>query len=177
MRSSRIHSAGCYTTVPVPRGTHIVEYTGERISTKEADRRYLHREETYLYGLSDGSCVIDGDGIAAFVNHSCEPNCEIDEIDGRVWIIAMRDIKPGEELTYDYHLYDGDDEAPCTCGSNKCRGSLYSEEELEKKRQAEVRAARKKMQAQKKRKKQSNKRASFRTLREPISSSISASAD
>jgi len=139
MRASKIHSVGCYTTVPIPKGTHVAEYTGERIGNEEADRRYENRDETYLYGLSDGKVVIDGDGIAAFINHSCEPNCEIDEIDGHVWIIAMRDIAPGEEVTYDYHLYDGEDEAPCTCGATNCRGSLYSEEELEKKRKAAMR--------------------------------------
>jgi len=88
--------------------------------------------------------VIDGDGIAAFVNHCCDPNCEIDELDGRVWIIAMRNIKPNEELTYDYNLYDGDDEAPCHCGASNCRGSMYSEEELAKKKAA---AKRKKAKA------------------------------
>jgi len=70
--------------------------------------------------------------VAAFINHSCDPNCEADEIKGRVWIIAARDIAAGEELTYDYNLYDGDldDPAPCFCGAPKCRGSMYSEEEL-----------------------------------------------
>jgi SET domain-containing protein len=177
MRSSKIHAAGCYTTTPISKGTHIVEYTGERISQKEGDRRYLNRDETYLYGLFDGSCLIDGDGIAAFINHSCEPNCEIDEIKGRVWIIALRNINPGEELTYDYHLYDGDDEAPCTCGSSKCRGSLYSEEELEKQRKAAAREARKKLHAQKKRRKKNKKQSSFKTLPEPLSSSMSAFTD
>jgi SET domain-containing protein len=85
--------------------------------------------------------VIDGTGIAAFINHSCDPNCEIDEIKGRIWIFALRDIKAGEELTYDYNLYDGDDDAPCHCGAANCRGTLYTEEELAKKKR---RAARKK---------------------------------
>ncbi len=76
--------------------------------------------------------MIDGDGVAAFINHCCDPNCEADEIDGRVWIIALRDIAADEELSYDYNLYDGDDDAPCRCGAENCRGSLYSEEELAK---------------------------------------------
>jgi SET domain-containing protein len=54
--------------------------------------------------------------VAAFVNHSCEPNCETDQIRGKMWIIALRDIEAGEELTYDYNLYDGEDDAPCLCG-------------------------------------------------------------
>ena len=68
-----------------------------------------------------------------------------DEEDDRVYIAAIRDITAGEELTYDYYLYDGDDEAPCYCGSKGCRGSMYSPEELKKKARA---VARKKKQAE-----------------------------
>jgi len=92
IRSSKIHAAGCYTTTPVSKGAHIVEYTGPRLTVEEIDTRSSDRPETYLFGLSDGQHVIDGDGIAAFINHCCDPNCEADEIDGRVWIIALRDI-------------------------------------------------------------------------------------
>ena len=132
IRSSKIHETGCYTTAPIRQGTRVIEYTGERITVDEADERYDGCFETYLFGLSDGKYVIDGDGVAAFINHSCEPNCEVDEIDGRIHIIATRDIAVGEELTYDYNLYDGgeDDESPCSCGAKRCRGSLFSEEEL-----------------------------------------------
>ena len=72
--------------------------------------------------------------MAAFINHSCSPNCEPDEIDGRVYIIARRNIKAGEELLYDYNLYDGeaDDKAPCHCRAKNCRGTMYSSEELAK---------------------------------------------
>ena len=72
--------------------------------------------------------------MAMFVNHSCDPNCETDEIGGRVFIAAIRDIKAGEELTYDYWLYDGDDDAPCYCGSKKCRGSMYSPRRTEERK-------------------------------------------
>ena len=133
VRDSNIHSKGCYTTEPIADGTFIVEYTGERITKPDADERYENREDTYLFGLDDGTYVLDGDGVAAFINHSCDPNCESDEIDGHVWIYAIRDIQAGEELTYDYCLYDGDDESPCSCGAKNCRGTLYSEEELERK--------------------------------------------
>jgi uncharacterized protein len=132
IRSSKIHATGCYTTSAIKKGARVVEYTGERITVDEADERYDGCFETYLFGLADGKYVIDGDGIAAFINHSCDPNCEVGEIDGRIFIIATRDIAAGEELTYDYNLYDGseDDESPCSCGAKKCRGSLFSEEEL-----------------------------------------------
>jgi hypothetical protein len=81
--------------------------------------------------------------MAMFVNHSCQPNCETDEIDGHVYIFAIRNIKPGEELTYDYWLYDGDDDAPCYCGSKKCRGSMYSPTELKKQKARDARKQKK----------------------------------
>lgn len=118
--------------MPIADGAHIVEYTGERITPDEADVRYENRDDTYLFGLDDEKYVIDGDGVAAFINHSCDPNCESDEIEGHVWIIALRDIAAGEELTYDYCLFDGDDESPCCCGAQSCRGTLYSAEEMER---------------------------------------------
>lgn len=140
IRSSAIHAAGCYTTARIRKGTQIVEYTGPRISKEEADEKYADSPTTYLFGVGDGSTVIDGHGTAMFINHSCDPNCETEEIDGRVWIMAIRNIAPGEELTYDYFLYDGDeDEAACNCGSPQCRRSMYSPEEIRRR----TRAARK----------------------------------
>jgi len=132
IRRSKIHSEGCYATAPIQKGAVVVEYTGPRITIKQADAFYDDHPHTYLFGLTDGKHVIDGEGAAAFINHSCNPNCEADEIKGRVWIIATRDIEPGEELTYDYNLYDGDldDPSPCFCAAPNCRGSMYSEEEL-----------------------------------------------
>jgi hypothetical protein len=135
VRSSSIHAAGCYTTAPIAKGTRVVEYTGPLIDKEEADRRYEDKPITYLFGIGDGSRVIDGHGIAMFINHSCDANCETEEIDGHVWIMAIRDIAAGEELCYDYCLYDGgDEEAPCICGALKCRGSMYSAEELRRRK-------------------------------------------
>ena len=69
--------------------------------------------------------------MAMFINHSCDANCETSEEDGRVWIKAIRKIAAGEEITYDYCLYDGgDDEAICNCGAKNCRGTMYSKEEV-----------------------------------------------
>ena len=135
---SKIDSEGCHTTAPIKKGSQVVEYTGPRITTKEADALYDDHPRTYLFGLTDGKHVIDGEGVAAFINHSCDPNCEADEINGQVWIIAARDIAVGEELTYDYNLYDGDldDPAPCSCGARTCRGSMYSEAELARRAKA-----------------------------------------
>lgn len=143
--SSDIHAAGCFTVEDIPNGARVLEYTGERITKAEGDDRYDGRPFTYLFGIGDGEVVIDGHGMAMFVNHSCDPNCETDEEDGRVYIASIRNIAAGEELTYDYCLYDGDDDAPCYCGSKNCRKSMYSPQELRRKRRAE---ARKKKQAE-----------------------------
>ena len=83
--------------------------------------------------------MIDGHGLGAYLNHSCDPNCEVDEIKGRVWLFAIRDIAPREELVWDYNLYDDDDPAPCYCGSKKCRGTMYSREWMAKMRRHEAR--------------------------------------
>jgi SET domain-containing protein len=130
IRSSAIHAAGCYTTTPIPKGARVAEYTGPRLSKAEADTRYDEAPITYLFGLGDGTVVIDGHCMAMFINHSCDPNCETHEENGRVWIKAIRPIAAGEEITYDYCLYDGDDdEALCNCGTKKCRGTMYSRDE------------------------------------------------
>ena len=131
IRRSKIHADGVYTTTPIKKGTVVAEYTGPRLTNEGADLIYDHSPRTYLFGLLDGKHVIDGDGIAGFINHSCDPNCEADEIKGRVIIRAIRRISAGEEIAYDYNLYDGDDDDPalCFCGAKNCRGSMYSETE------------------------------------------------
>jgi hypothetical protein len=63
----------------------------------------------------------------------------VDEIKGRVWIFALRDIAAGEELVWDYNLYDDEDPAPCCCGSAKCRGTMYSKEWIAKMRRKKAR--------------------------------------
>ena len=143
IRRSGIHGCGCYTTVPIAEGTHIVEYTGGRLSKEQADELCNERPDTYLFCIGEGDYVIDGDSVAAFINHGCDPNCETDEFDEHMWIIAARDIAAGEELTYDYNLYDGedDDEAICRCGAKECRGSMYGEEELVRRAKAKKKAA------------------------------------
>jgi len=137
IRSSAIHAAGCYTTTPIRKGALVAEYTGHLMTKDEADKNYEDSPITYLFGLGDGSTVIDGHSAAMFVNHSCAANCETEEIDGRVWIMALRNIAAGEEITYDYCLYDGgEDEAICNCGTRKCRGTMYSPEEVKSRRAA-----------------------------------------
>jgi SET domain-containing protein len=144
IRPSRIHAAGVFTTSIIRKGSRVVEYVGPRLTPEQANELYDGAPRTYLYGMEDGKTVIDGEGMGAYLNHSCEPNCEVDEVKNRVWILALRDIQPGEELLWDYSLYDDDDPAPCHCGSAKCRGTMYSREWLATLRR---RAARKKARA------------------------------
>jgi uncharacterized protein len=139
VRPSRIHSVGVFTTTPVRKGTRIVEYAGPRITPQQAKWLYDGASRTYLYGLEDGKTIVDGEGLGAYLNHSCDPNCEIDEIKGRVWIFALRNIAAGEELLWDYNLYDDETPAPCHCGASKCRGTMYSREWMAKMRRREAR--------------------------------------
>ncbi|HSM88285.1 MAG TPA: SET domain-containing protein-lysine N-methyltransferase [Candidatus Limnocylindrales bacterium] len=154
VKSSSLHGAGVYTTSPVKKGTRVLEYTGPRLTRKETDGMYADNEVTYLFTMDDNETVIDGFGMAAFVNHSCDPNCESDQIDKSIWIIALRDIGAGEELTYDYCLWDGEpgDEAPCYCGAANCRGTMYSEEEIERQKKL-LRQQERKRAAKRKRRK------------------------
>jgi uncharacterized protein len=141
IRSSSIHAAGCYTTRAIKKGKRVCEYDGPRFSKDEADERYADRDITYLFSSGDDKTVIDGFGTAMFINHSCNPNCESETLDGRVFITAIRNIAAGEELTYEYNLYDSDDdEQNCYCGAKKCRGTMFSEDEV-KKRARKARAA------------------------------------
>jgi uncharacterized protein len=144
IRSSSIHAAGCYTTSRIAKGVKVVEYTGPRISKREADAHFKSSKITYLFGIGDGTKVINGHGMAMYINHSCDPNCETEELRGRVWVISLRSIAPGEELTYDYNLYDGDeDEARCYCGAGNCRKTMYSLEEIARRKKAAQRRAKK----------------------------------
>jgi SET domain-containing protein len=135
IRSSAIHAAGCYTTIPIRKGARVAEYTGPRLSKDQADKDYEDSVVTYLFGLGRGEIVIDGHAMAMFINHSFDANCETSEENGRVWIKAIRTIAAGEEITYDYCLYDGgDDEAICNCGAKNCRGTMYSPSEIRRRK-------------------------------------------
>lgn len=137
LRPSSIQGLGAFAMRRIRRGTRLIEYTGQRVTPEEADRRYdddaVERPHTFLFTV-DARTVIDAsvDGNQArFINHSCNPNCEAVDVDGRIFIDALRDIRPGEELTYDYHLErDGRWRADyaqryaCRCGAPNCRGML-----------------------------------------------------
>ncbi len=145
VRNSRIHGRGVYAARRIRQGERIIEYRGERITWREADRRPpsdpKDPNHTFFFSLDNGR-VIDanvGGNSARWINHSCDPNCETEETDdGRVYIQALRDIRRGEELSYDYCLVVDERLTPtlkrqyeCRCGSPRCRGTL---QELKRKR-------------------------------------------
>jgi uncharacterized protein len=138
VRTSRIHGRGVFAARAIPKGADIIEYRGERITSKQADRRPDSDPDnpyhTFLFELNDGR-VIDAavkGNAARWINHSCQPNCEpYEDDDGRVIIAAKRKIAAGEELAYDYRLnVPGRKSAKlkaayaCRCGSRRCRGTM-----------------------------------------------------
>ncbi len=133
VRSSDIHAAGCYTTRPIRKGRRVCEYDGPRMSKKVADLRYADRVVTYLFGYGEDNMVIDGFGAAMFMNHCCEPNCETREENERIFVVALRDIAAGEELVYEYNLWDSDEATQdCFCGKPACRGTMFAPAEVER---------------------------------------------
>src|SRR5687768_17611317 len=137
IRRSGIQGRGAFATRRIRKGERIIEYTGERISNAEADKRYdderMRRHHTYLFTLTQRTVVDGGAGgnASRFINHSCDPNCEAIIEDGRIWIDAVRTIPKGRELTYDYKYerMGSDDEAdedkyPCRCGAVNCRRTI-----------------------------------------------------
>jgi SET domain-containing protein len=123
----------------IPAGETIIEYTGERIDCPEALRRHPHDPDdpnhTFYFHIDDGR-VIDakfGGNSSRWINHACQPNCEADEQEGRIFIKALRDLQPGEELFYDYGLVIDErytkklkKQFECRCGSPRCRGTMLA---------------------------------------------------
>jgi SET domain-containing protein len=140
LRPSRIAGLGAFATRPIKKGTRIIEYTGERISNAESDRRYdeakMASHHTFLFTLNRQT-VVDaavGGNEARFINHSCAPNCEAVIEDGRrIYIEAIKDIPVGEELVYDYqyertadHTEEDERFYACRCGAPGCRGTILA---------------------------------------------------
>lgn len=137
VRRSGVHGRGVFAKAKIRKGARIIEYTGHRMPWKEAEdlppldpKNPYH---TFLFSLDDGNVInaAVGGNAARWINHSCEPNCETFEEDGRVFVHAARAIKPGEELFYDYKLIPSErrtkkveKEFGCFCGAKKCRGTM-----------------------------------------------------
>ncbi len=138
-RRSGVHGLGVFALQAIAAGEVIIEYTGQIITWKQALKRHPHDPKdpnhTFYFHIDDGR-VIDakyGGNSSRWINHSCAPNCEADEQDGRVFIKALRKIRPGEELFYDYGLIIDapytpklKTEYPCWCGAPQCRGTLLA---------------------------------------------------
>ena len=129
-RRSAIHGIGGFARADIAAGTRVIEYAGERITKSESLLRCELNNE-YIFSLDD-THDLDGNvpwNPARFLNHSCEPNCEVEPDAGRVWIVARRNIRAGEEITFNYG-YDLEDyrEHPCHCGASDCVGHIVAEE-------------------------------------------------
>lgn len=127
-----MHGKGVYAAQLISKGARIIEYTGERVAWEDApdDESNPH---TFNFGLENGTVINPevGGNEARWINHSCDPNCEAVEEHDRIFIYAIRDIQPGEELLYDYHmeLDEPITEASkrkfaCHCGASNCRGTM-----------------------------------------------------
>jgi len=162
VRDSKVHGKGAFALAAIAKGTRLIEYVGERVSHKEADRRYESKDandnHTFLF-IVDARTVIDAgvDGNdARFFNHSCDPNCESVIENGRVYIETTRTAQPGEELTYDYQIQrEADDPADideifaCRCGAPQCRGTMLWPTERKPAKRPARKAKRKKTVARK----------------------------
>jgi SET domain-containing protein len=142
VRRSGVHGKGVFALQAIPEGETIIEYVGEIITWKQADKRGPSdpndENHTFFFSIMDGQRVIDanvGGNAARWINHSCNPNCEADEDEdsNRVFIKALRNIKAGEELNYDYGLVIDEPytkqlkaQYQCLCGAKDCRGTMLA---------------------------------------------------
>lgn len=132
-RDSGIHGTGGFARREIPCGTRVIEYIGERIDKSESLRRCEANNE-YIFSVS-AEHDLDGNvdwNPARFINHSCSPNCEAQLEEGRIWIVALRDIAATEEVTFNYGFDLADyKEYPCACGASDCVGFMVAEEFFE----------------------------------------------
>jgi uncharacterized protein len=154
VRHSLIHGYGVFALRKIRKGTRVLEYLGERVSHEIADSRHENKDandnHTFLFTV-DRRTVIDGgvDGNEGrYINHACAPNCESVITSRRVFIDAIKTIRPGDELSYDYLIQrDADDEPDvdvvfgCRCGADSCRGSMLEPKKIPRRRQPARRKA------------------------------------
>ena len=130
IKKSKIDNNGLYANQNIKKGTKIIEYKGKIISVKQSEvsSKFDNGKAIYLFNINK-KYDLDGDfkfNIARLINHSCEPNCEVFGSGLKIWVYAMKNIKKGEELSYDYGFnYDDDFKAyPCNCGAKNCAGYI-----------------------------------------------------
>jgi uncharacterized protein len=133
---SGVHGRGLFATRDLPKGTCVMEYVGERVPKKEGNRRTLAQWDQGRVYTFELSRRVDLDGKvrhnrARLANFSCDPNCESENEQSRhIWIKALRDIKAGEEITYDYNFPLVEPPPVCKCGSKKCRGYIVGSDHV-----------------------------------------------
>lgn len=134
---SGIHGRGVFARRQIREDETVCEYKGEIISETEVARRYPEDMQglnhTFIFGVAHDHNIDGGSrgNIARWINHSCAPNCDTYEKDKRIFVRAARDIRAGEELSYDYAIEAGERLTkavkarwPCWCGAKKCRGTV-----------------------------------------------------
>jgi len=146
-KKSKIHGIGITASTDIKKSKKIIQYIGDKITKKEGDKRSAERIRRYINKKNEGSVYIfelnktydiDGSPLynkARYINHSCDPNCEVDIIKNEIWISSIKGIRKGEELNYDYgYLFDEDDYSDhiCKCGSIKCIGYIISQDDWPK---------------------------------------------
>jgi uncharacterized protein len=128
IQRSPIHGTGCFASSEIHPGEVIVEYVGEKINREEAVKRDIRSSPAYSEYILEinPDTFIDGKitgNFSRFINHSCDPNCQIWRVETHALIVASRRISFGEELTMDYS-FDLAYRQPCRCGSKNCRGFI-----------------------------------------------------
>ena len=151
-KKSKIHNMGAFAAWDIRKGTRIIEYIGQPITKKKAAAE-LQDGNGYVFTINK---FFDIDGSvrwnpARYINHGCDANAESDVIEDRVWILATRTIRKGEEVLYNYNydLVDAFDN-PCRCGAENCVGYIVDNDYWPKLRKLiEKRARRAKKKNQK----------------------------
>ena len=138
VRNSGIHGKGVFAVTHIPKGTRLIEYTGELLTEKQVDRRYARDDNphTFLFALDEGMVIdaTNGGNSARWINHSCAPNCEAVDDKNRIYIETLRAIRPGEELSYNYSIELEERHTPamkrlyeCRCGARRCKGTILQD--------------------------------------------------
>jgi SET domain-containing protein len=145
VKNSNIHGRGVFASKDIKKGERVIEYVGRKVSKEESDKVFEETielakgnetlGEVYLFELND-EYDVDGnveENDARFINHSCMPNCETEIEDDRIWVVAKKSIKKGEEILYNYGFeYDVHEDYPCKCGAENCIGYIVDEEHWDK---------------------------------------------
>jgi len=138
VKSSPVHGKGVFAKRTIPKGTRIFEYAGERVQKENLASDLANGLTSLVYVMNlNETQAVDGErggNDARFINHSCDPNCEVLYFNDTPYIYAIQEIQVGEELNFDYKYgSEADVELtaeqkkewfPCNCSATKCRGTL-----------------------------------------------------